>query len=320
MAGAAKEIRRRAGCEDYSKTTVLPLSDIPDTHSTNFVDLDMRLDRLAGRLFFACFLLFSVVTAASRWFPHPHAPVPADTAENWRPELARVRSIDDAMRVLPRYIAREQGSREARVAAGVNHFVRDRFVHGASLISYHHNWLAGLAGAIWINLRVPVLPDDILHHRHAICSQQAIVFMELLKRSNVHYAAVLMSWPSSDPFARGHFAVAARVDGRWLYFDPDQEAAVSGVPVEQVVDGSALQALYGDKPILLADLRYAAQHGTIRLAHFDRDPAPRAGLFQQVTEWLSRYGWLLFGLLTLAEMLARYRRERRMAPIAVPAE
>src|SRR4051794_27090419 len=153
----------------------------------------MRVYQYAGRLFLGCFLFFAAMTALSRWLPHPHSPVPADLTEEWRPELARVRSIDDAMRVLPVYVARERGSREARVTAAIDHFVRDRFIHGESLLSYHHNWLAALAGAFWINLRMPVLPDDILHHRRAICSQQAIVFMELLKRNGVSYASVLMS-------------------------------------------------------------------------------------------------------------------------------
>jgi hypothetical protein len=279
----------------------------------------MRAHQTAGRLFLACFLFFGAMSAASRLFPHPHPPLPADLNEEWRPELARVRSIDDAMRLLPVYAAREQGSREKRMTFAIDRFVRDRFVHGPSLLSYHHNWLAALAGALWINLRVPVLPDDILHHRHAICSQQAIVFMELLKRSHIGYASVLMAWPGPEG-KNGHFAVAARVDGRWLYFDPDQEAAKEGVPVERVLDGSALAALYRHKPTLLADLRYAADHGRIRLAHFDEYPAPRGGLFQRVTLWLSRFGWLLFGLLALAEMLLRRRREGPLRAMAVPAE
>ena len=281
----------------------------------------MKLHRWAGHLFFACFLFFAAMTAASRIIPHLHAPVPDDPGEDWRPELSRVRSIDAAMRVLPAYVARETGSREARTAAAVDHFVRDRFVHGTSLLSYHHNWLAALSGAAWLNLRMPVLPDDILHHRRAICSQQAIVFMEMLKRSGIRYASVLMGWPGANG-EEGHFAVAARVDGRWLYFDPDQEAAQEGAPVESVVDGSVLPRLYGDKPELLARLRYAAAHHRITLAHVDAYPAPRGGLFQRATEWLSAYGWLLFGLLSLSQRLLGSRRARGEArgALAVAAE
>ena len=281
----------------------------------------MKLHRWAGHLFFACFLFFAAMTVASRIIPHLHAPVPDDPGEDWRPELSRVRSIDAAMQVLPAYVAREQGSRDARVTAAVDHFVRDRFVHGTSLISYHHNWLAALSGTVWINLRMPVLPDDILHHRRAMCSQQAIVFMEMLKRSGIRYASVLIVWPGPNG-QEGHFAVAARVDGRWLYFDPDREAAQPGVPVASVIDGSALARLYGSKPRLLAQLRYAAAHHSISLAHVDAYPAPRGGLFQRVTQWLSAYGWLLFGLLTLCQLLLgrRWPRGDTFDTLAVPAE
>ena len=280
----------------------------------------MNLHPWVGRLFFACFLFFALMTAASRIIPHLHAPVPGDPGEDWRPELSRVRSIDAAMGVLPAYVAREKGSREARTAAAIDHFVRDRFVHGTSLISYHHNWLAALSGAVWLDLRMPLLPDDILHHRRAVCNQQAIVFMEMLKRSGIRYASVLMSWPGTGG-DQGHFAAAARVDGRWLYFDPDAEAAQEGVPVELVADGSALPRLYGNKPELVKRLRYAAAHHRITLAHVDTYPAPRGGLFQQVTRWMSAYGWLLFGLLALAQvLLARCGRGGATSAMLVPAE
>jgi hypothetical protein len=281
------------------------------------------LYRAVGTLFFVAFLFFAVMRAATLLLPDDPEPVPRHVTESWRPELARIRTVDEAMRELPAYIARQHGSRDARVAAGIDQFLRDRFFHDGSYVSVHRNWLAFMAGSLWLNLRIPVLPDAILRHNSAMCSQQAIVFMELLRRYNIHYGAVLMNWPSSNPFSQGHFAVTARIDGRWIYFDPDQEAEQAGVPVERVLDGSALPALYGRKPALLANMRYAAAHGRILLAHIDENPAPRGGLFERVTELLSAWGWLVFGLLTAAFVLLR-RRARwpallRVAPGATPA-
>jgi hypothetical protein len=259
----------------------------------------MHLHRVAGVVLLALSIFFGGVALVAHYATADPRPVPARVDEDWRPDLARIRSIDAAMAVLPAYVARESGSREARIAAGIDRFVRDRFFHGPSFIDWRENWLAALGGFFWSNLQVPVLPDDIMRHRRAICSQQAIVFMELLRRNGIHAGAVLASWPSSDPGASGHFAVAARIDGRWIYFDPDQEPPVPAVPVERVIDGSALQRLYAGKPGLLAGLRHAAEHRSIRLAHVDRFPAPRGGLFQAVTKWLSAYGWLLLGLAAL---------------------
>lgn len=272
--------------------------------------------RAAGTILFLCFLIFGAMTAASQLIPFQRSSVPlaGELAETWRPDLARVRSVDDAMRVLPAYIDRQHGSREARVAAGIDQFVRERFYHGKSYISFHRNWLAWIAGAFWINLREPVMPDEILRHRSALCNQQAIVFQELLKRNNIHYASVLMGWPSSDPEGRGHFAVAAQIDRRWTYFDTDLEAARLNAPVERVIDGSALRVLYGDKPALLAQMQYAAAHNGISLAHIDQYPAPRGALFQILTEWLSSWAWLIFGLLAACFLI----RPRVRAPEVIP--
>jgi hypothetical protein len=275
--------------------------------------------KLPGALLLACFVLSALATAASKWVP-PHAPpLPAAPAEAWKPRLADVKTVDDALKILPSYAAREHGSRDARIAFGIDRFVRDRFLHGPSLLNVRHNWLAGLAGLVWINLRMPVLPDEILHHRRAICSQQAIVFMALLKHSGIDYGSVLIAWPEGGEGEAGHFAVAARVDGRWLYFDPDQEAAVPATPLQSVIDGSALPRLYGAKPALLARMRAAAAEGRIRLARVDQDPAPRGALFQRVTRWLSAYGWLLFGFLFLAELAVRRRRSDWPRLVPLPA-
>jgi hypothetical protein len=263
-----------------------------------------------GALLLACLFFFAAMAVASRVVPTSARAVPATLQEQWRPDLARVRSVDEAMALLPAYIAREKGSRQSRTAAAIDRFVRERFFHGGSEFTPRENWLAYLAGGLWINLRMPVIADDILHHRRAICSQQAIVFMELLRRNDIPYASVRIAWPSPRRGSTGHFAVAALVDGRWLYFDPDQEVAQVGVPFERVVDGSALPSLYGAKPEMLAAMRTAAAAGRIRLADVNGDPAPRGGLFQLYTQWLSAYGWVLFGLLTAVAIMPARRRTR----------
>jgi hypothetical protein len=272
----------------------------------------MRLRQNAGLVLLACSILFAGVALVAHYSAGDPRPVPSVVAEDWRPGLAQIRSIDAAMAVLPAYYARESGSREARIANGIDRFVRDRFFHGSSYLDWRENWLAALSGFAWVNLKVPVLPDDIMRHRRAICSQQAIVFMELLRRNGLHAGAVVASWPSSDPGSGGHFALAARIDGSWIYFDPDQEPPVHGVPVDRVIDGSALSRLYADKPQLLAGLRQAAEHGTIRLAHVDRFAAPRGGLFQAATAWLGAYGWLPLGLAALLLLGFGPPRRRRL--------
>lgn len=280
----------------------------------------MSFRRAAGAFLLACFLIFSLIAAFERFSPRVHGSTPPVLAEAWRPGLREVRSIDDAMTVLPAYIARQSGSRQMRIARGIDQFVRERFFHDTSLLTWRENALAALTGYLWVNLREPVLPDDILHHRRAICSQQAIVAMELLKRYGLHRAAVMMAWPAPDSSVQGHFAVAAQIDGQWMYFDPDQEPPIETVPVESVLDGTALTQLYGGKPALLAGMRYAATHGTARMAWVDAFPAPHAGLFQRITAWLSAYGWLPMGILGFLLLVPETSFPRRFSRLAaVPA-
>lgn len=44
------------------------------------------------------------------------------------------------------------------MASGIDKFVRDRFLHGASTISVQENWIAFLSGYAWRNLDEPVTP------------------------------------------------------------------------------------------------------------------------------------------------------------------
>jgi hypothetical protein len=245
-------------------------------------------------LLFASFCAASIMTLATRTIGAPARPIPINIKDAWEPNLAQVQSIDQAMQVLPAYIQLQRGTREERITAGIDQFVRDRFFHGISVLSVQENWVAVLSGYVWFNLRIPVWPDDILKRRRAMCSQQAIVFMELLKRFGIEYGSVLFRWRGSGR-DQGHFAVAAKVDGRWQYFDPNLEGAGMRVPLASVISGEGLKEIYADRPVYIPGLQEAAANGNIKLAHINRFPAPRGGAFQTVTAWLSAYGWLVLG-------------------------
>ncbi|HEX5184742.1 MAG TPA: hypothetical protein VFW19_16520 [Allosphingosinicella sp.] len=277
--------------------------------------------RRLGIFFIACSAACAILTGVGLFMPDEMSAPPSHLHEAWRPELASVHSVDEAAAILPFYIEHQKGSREERIARGIDQLIRDRFLHGISETGFKDNWLDWLSGFAWENLRQPVEPDQILQHRHALCSQQSIVFQALLKRYGIEYASILISWPSDDPLSRGHFAVGARIDGQWRYFDTDIEARAIGVPVSQVIDGSAVARLYPDKPLLAATMRDAAEHGRISMAHVDQFPAAHAALFQEATRWFSAYGWMVLGalgLLCLAPYFLRWR-ERPRARFDTPA-
>lgn len=97
------------------------------------------------------------------------------------------------------------------VVAGI---IRKRFYHGYSHYSFAANPLANLSGKVWSHLSAIVVPDDILKHPMAACSQQSIVLMEIFKRQGIDYRKISFT---------GHFALEGKIEGKWLYFDTNIE-------------------------------------------------------------------------------------------------
>jgi hypothetical protein len=249
-----------------------------------------------------------LMAAAAATFVMARPPTPKTVLptkdEQWVPKLARIQSIDAAMPVVKEYITKQRGTRDERIAKGIDQFVRDRFVHGFSYIPLRDNWILSILNVvIGRDLNVPLKPDEILQHRRAMCSQQSIIFMQLLRRFNVRFASVLMDWPEPNK-GGGHFAVAALIDGTWQYFDTDLEAR-STVPVSSLIDGTAIPALYPDNPRMINGLRYASANGGIKLAYVDEYPAPRGLAIQTGTRILSGLAPLIFLLSALLIMLRR---------------
>jgi hypothetical protein len=240
----------------------------------------------------AAALCFLLLTIGSRLSPAEADPVQRPVNEAWQPQLAGVRSVDAAMHVLPTFIARQHGSRQERIVNGIDAFVRARFVHGAAMLPVNENWMIRALGTVFPTVAIPVLPDEILKHDHALCSQQSLVFQALLRRSGIDYASVRMNWPGRD-WSTGHFAVAAKVDGVWRFYDADEEIARPGMPVARLLDGSGVPILYRDRPDVAAKVAYAVRHGRIEVDGENAFPAPRGALLQVGTEWLSTWGWLL---------------------------
>ncbi|MGU3392467.1 hypothetical protein [Sphingomonas sp. M1A8_2b] len=262
----------------------------------------------------ALLLLLSIAMVIWQNWPAPVKPALAEISEQWRPELSTVQSISEALPIVAVYISQQVGTHDERVVRGIDAFVRDRFVHGFSYIAARDNWLLkSTFGMISDTYRSPVDVDDILRHRRAICSQQSIIFMELLRRYGLSYGAVLFAWPDPDPTYHGHFAVAARVDGHWRYYDSDLEATGSPL-VQSVIDGSAIAETYPNNPRLIERMTYAAAHGGIALAHVNTYAAPRGKLLQDFTYAISKVMPFLLAALALILFVMQRKHLRRSTP------
>lgn len=241
------------------------------------------------------------------------------SSEAYRPELSWVDSMSKARLVAWSYIQRQSGTSDQRVVAGVDAFVRDRFKHGFSYIAGRENWILAAAGVSSpYGLDVPVDAESILKHRHAMCSQQSIVFMQLLEKFGIHYAAVRFSWPNEVASDRGHFAVAANVDGIWRYYDSDLEAK-EAPPVREILNGREIDRTYPGHPWWVPHMKVAASQGTILMDSVDTHPGPRGRFIQRSTKLLSQLTPLFLAIVAILvwpgvlEMIARRRKKIGMS-------
>lgn len=250
----------------------------------------LRRTRLA---FAAGALAVCAFTGASAFAPHPSGPT-SGIREAYDPTLGSVRTIDDALRILPSFLpAGTVRPTDVQKADAIDEFIRRRFVHGYSQYGPRDNWIAYLAGFAWDDLRAPVIAEDILDYAQAACSQQALLFQALLEAQGIDYAS--FGWRDPD-----HFTVAAKVGGTWRYYDPNQEIRARSVPVSAVMRGDALWAMY---PAADArDYQAAVLGGRGRMSGINAYPAARAAAFHEATAWASRWGWLAgFAALGLAK-------------------
>jgi hypothetical protein len=229
-------------------------------------------------------------------FPQQSPRLPKVT-ETFDPALQSITSLDEAAQYVR---AKYHGGDPNVLADAADEFVRERFFHSYSFFGPKENWLAYLAGFVWIDLRSPVLPDDILHHPQAACSQQVIVFEALVRKLGLDAGSVHMDH---------HLAAAAKLAGRWRVYDADREINPRSYPLSGLLAGDpAVLAIYG-KVGQSIDLAGQAAHGGIKLADVNANPAPHASIFHRVTKMFSSYGWALF----LAFVLVRIRRRQSAA-------
>src|SRR6266487_5650695 len=101
--------------------------------------------------------------------------------------------------------------------------LRGRFYHGYSYYRLGQNFLATvLAPMLNKNLSAIVIPDDILKHPNAACSQQSIIGMEVFKRKGFSVRKINFH----NKKYGGHFCFEVFYGGRWHFFDPDLEPEI----------------------------------------------------------------------------------------------
>ena len=94
--------------------------------------------------------------------------------------------------------------------------IKKRFYHGVSNYSINDNWIAFLSSKlVWEHLSAIVKPDDILKHEEGLCSQQTIVFLEILNQKGVNFRTVGLGYKEGP----GHFLGEVKYNGTWHLHD-----------------------------------------------------------------------------------------------------
>jgi len=198
----------------------------------------------------------------------------------------KIKSMDD----LERYIDSLQADHgikfeSVQYANLVSDAVRNRFYHCYSYYSLKENWIAALCGKfIWQDLSAIVIPNDILKYSMGACSQQCIVLMELFRRKRIDFRKV-----SFDH----HFAMEAKLNDSWVYFDPDMEPPyINGTRsgLNYLLQSNHLEELY--KNIIPANT-VKIMLGHPHEGKINEYPARKAKFFHVITNFLSHWLWII---------------------------
>lgn len=138
-------------------------------------------------------------------------------------ELSRFKSIEGIIAHIDGIYSATQLSSDIDTIAYVkatSDIVKKRFYHGLSEYSIKDNWITYIGGKLfWNHLVAIVDPDDILNYDQGLCSQQTIVFLEILKRKGIKARWVGLGYKEGP----GHFLAEVYYQGKWHMYDVNLE-------------------------------------------------------------------------------------------------
>jgi len=225
--------------------------------------------------------------------------MPKGHIEIYDENIAKIDSLNDLKKFVD-YEIKENNFEGIDIPIYIDEIVRKKYFHQTAYISADTNWI--LVGADYFfperYFLTAMDPEDLAKKNHGICSQQAIIFQELIKNYQFEYASIRFSIriPNSNNF--GHFVNAVKVDGDWFYFDPNME------PIYDRKNSLIFKKIFeGDKEILKQLYpQYNFNLYTKEMVTFrdlNRFPAKRGVMFQEITQFLSNSSWFLFLIFSL---------------------
>lgn len=168
----------------------------------------------------ALFFLLSIAPFFGKLFENEN--VKPIKTELYNSDLYYINSIDKAIKYTDSIYLKNnyQNFDTSEYVQIVSEFTKERFYKGLSLYNMSNNWIACMAGKLtWSHLSAIVNPNDILKHSEGLCSQQTIVFMEILMRKGIDVRSVGLGCKGGP----GHFMSEAHYKGLWHLHDVTME-------------------------------------------------------------------------------------------------
>jgi hypothetical protein len=197
---------------------------------------------------------------------------------------------------------KDQGKNNLTYFNYVAEIVRKRFYHGYSHYTASDNIFAWLSGTlVWDHLSAIVIPDDIMKHPMAACSQQAIVMMEVFKRKKIDYRKV--GFP-------GHYTVEGKIDGKWQYFDTNLEPDFNNnrESLQQLLNTNRFDSVYSIPEKSIENFHAAVSNPQYGFPN--ENPSPNAILFHKACYFLQSGVFIFCSFLISFLLLSNFKPRR----------
>jgi hypothetical protein len=235
----------------------------------------MNKSRLLALIFLVCLLAGYYIVRT------PASPENINKGYRWEafePSLVpKLRSVNDVLKYTDSSCAGQQ-RQSLDYVRFLSRTFSERFYHGYSYYTFQDNWIAYLSGKIiWDHLSAIVLPNEILKHPQAACSQVSIVLADALKRIGVPYRKIGL---------KNHFVLEAYIDKKWYLFDANMEPRFLNGR-KSVAELKASHELYDCYQGKLTPSQVDATFSVIKYGKTNAALAPNASVYHKVTAILS---------------------------------
>ena len=231
--------------------------------------------------------------------------------ELYNPELNRIDNMDKAILYIDSLARIDSPSSfdTLNFIKKATRFTKENFYHGLANYSIHENWIANIFGRLfWSHFAAKVIPDDIIKSPKGICSQQSIVYMEILKRKGITCRSVGLGYVKGP----GHFLTEVRYNNAWHLYDVNLEPEWKNIEhrhesMEYYINNKdTLYLAYKSKlsPPLFNKLMEQVTYGKPNAF-----PAPRMYWFQKLTKWITYVLPLLFFSLFLYSFIGSKKKD-----------